>query len=440
MYAEKIRKALKSLPTEIEDEFPLEMPLLDDFRKAHVRGSDSLSHLEVLFIQHHLGPFLLRLNSLFDEGLKPEKTWLVDIPYSTNERVRQEIPKRFGVPHFQIAPPFRDPIAPYAMLQLQRVKHIVYHLANRLSQSPLLVVDDGAYFIRALKDIDTLEPGFARAFKGQTVIVEQTTRGHRYLDEEGCKNFVERVVVAPVVSIARCNTKTEVEAPFIGAAASRAAVKTFKSEGIDINSLGQIAIIGFGPVGKAVFQALRVFNHQYPIRVVDTDIGKHTKIADFGGIPLESLPGKGNFDLVVGCTGYSSFDLSDWKCLSENAMLASCSSAAVEFNRKKFVDLAELYPDDQIVLIEKEKTRQKGIHATVKIQNLDTNQQVSFLNASFPINFDGRMECLPVRYIQATHTLLYAAMYQVLETSKPGMTGIDPKVDAEISENAMKYI
>jgi len=440
MNEEKIRNALKSFPNEIENEFPLEMPLLDEFRQAHIKDTDPLSHLELLLIQHNLGPFLLRLESMFEDGLKPEKTWLVDIPYSTNERVKQEIPKRFGVPHFQIAPPFRDPIAPYSILQLYRVKSIVNYLANRMPKSKLLVVDDGAYFIRALKDLDDLEPGFARAFKGRTAIVEQTTRGHRHLEEEIYKNFVEHVIEAPVVSIARCQTKTELEAPFIGAAASKAASNIFKYEKVDIDNLGNIAIIGFGPVGQSVYHALTNCVHGLPIQVIDTDITKHKSISELGGIPHESFPEDYNFDLVIGCTGYASFDLDDWKRLSENAMLASCSSAAVEFNRKKFVDLAELYPDDQIVLIDKENTRKEGIHATVKIIDLHTNRQVAFLNASFPINFDGRMECLPVRFIQSTHTLLYAAMYQVLETSKPGMASIDSKIDAEIRDKAIAYI
>jgi len=440
MYDERIRNALKSLPTKIENEFPLEMPLLDEFRRAHIRDNDSLSHLELLLIQHNLGPFLLRLESMFEDGLNPDKTWLVDIPYSTNELVRQEIPRRFGISHFQIAPPFRDPIAPYSILQLHRVKSIVNHLANRMPQSQLLVVDDGAYFTRALKDIDDLEPGFARAFKGKTAIVEQTTRGHRHLQEEIYKNFVENSIAAPVVSIARCETKTEFEAPFIGAAASRAALRIFEYEEVDIDDIEHIAIIGFGPVGQSVYHALKSRAPGLPIHVIDTDINKHKNISEFGGIPHESFPEDCNFDLVIGCTGYASFDLSDWKYLSENAMLASCSSAAVEFNRKRFVDLAELYPDDQIVLVEKENTRKKGIHATVIIKDIHTNRQVGFLNASFPINFDGRMECLPVRFIQATHTLLYAAMYQVLETSKPGMTGIDPKIDAEIKDKAFAYL
>lgn len=436
---ERIQNALRTFHTEVVgDDFPTSMPLLDNFRLTHRRKSDSLANLELLLIQHNLGPFLLRLKAIFDDGLRPERIWLVDIPYSTNERVRQEIPKQFGIPGLQIAPPFRDPIAPYSTLQLRRVEDIVYHLANRLPQSRLLVVDDGAYFVRALRNIEEFEPGFTNAFRGRTAIVEQTTRGHRYLKQQEYKRLVEHTLEAPVVSIARCRTKTELEAPFIGAAAARGLLKALECEGINMNDLDRVAIIGFGPVGQAVFRALKHFGHKGPIQVVDTDEKKHQRIAELGGDPYVSLPKEHKFNLVIGSTGYASFGLKDWECLSNDAYLVSTSSAAVEFNRRQFVDLAELYPDDEIEIVNKEEARKIGIRATLKIRKGE--RQVAFIHASFPVNFDGRMECLPIRIIQATHTLLYAAGYQALETNRPGLESIDSTIDCEIKSRALEYI
>jgi S-adenosylhomocysteine hydrolase len=440
MYERKIQNALDNFPTKIPNDFPTSLPLLDDFRQNHRKKRAPLANLEVLMIQHTLGPFLLRLEALFEEGLKPERTWLVDIPYSTNEKVRKEIPQRFGIPELQISPPFRDPIAPYSTLQLHRVEDAIYHLANRVPRSPLLVIDDGAYFVRAIKNLEDLEPGFASVFKGKTSIVEQTTRGHRYLEHKDYIRQVQETLESPVVSIARCKTKAGFEAPFIGAAASRALVGAFEREGIHIENFNRIAIIGFGLVGQAVFHALKDLGNDKLIYVVDPDLNKQKRISELGGEPLTGLPDRGNFDLVVGCTGYASFSLKDWDCLSNDAYLVSTSSAAVEFNRKQFVDLAELYPDDEIEIVNKEETRKSGIHATLKIRDGERNRQVTFIHASFPVNFDGRMECLPVEVIQATHTLLHAAGQQALETKRPGMKWLDPGIDAEIMEKAFEYI
>lgn len=394
----------------------------------------------MLLIQHNLGPLLLRLQALFEEGLKPERTWLVDIPYSTNERVRTEIPRLFGVPDLHIAPPFRDPIAPYSILQLRRVEETIYRLSSQLSLPRLLVVDDGAYFVRALRNIERFEPGFSEVFKGRTVIVEQTTRGHRYLEQREYAAIVEDLLEAPVVSIARCATKSDFEAPFIGVAASRAVVKALEREGIDIGTVSRIAVIGFGPIGQSVFHALKQFDPARIIQVVETDTAKHYRITAAGGQPLMSLQEAANLDLVAGCTGYASFDLKDWKCLASDACLISTSSAAVEFNRKRFVDLADLYPDDEFRIVDREETRRNGIRATLKIRKERGRRQLRFIHASYPVNFDGRMECLPTRVIQATHTLLYAAGYQALETSRPGMKWLDPKTDGEIGNRAAEYL
>ncbi len=441
MYDPKIMQALKTFhEVEIPDDFPKSMPLLDVFRQRNKRSAGSLNNLNILLIQHHLSPYILRLDALFKEGLNPENTWIIDIPYSTNEIVRREIPKRFGIPTHQIATPFRDPIAPYSIMQLQRVESIVYQLAGRIMNSKLLVIDDGAYFVRALRDIDNYDKSIVDAFRGRTFLVEQTTRGHRYLEEAESKRLIEERLKAPVISIARCKTKTEFEAPFIGEAAARDLTNALGFERIDLNDLDAMAIIGFGPVGQAVFQALKRLKPNTSIQIIDTKESKHQEIIKLGGNPLKQFPMKGKYDLVVGCTGYKSFNLKDWNSLSSNAYLVSTSSAAVEFNRKQFVDLAELYPDDEIEIVNKNEIVKNGIHTSLRIRDSAKQKQVTFINASFPVNFDGKMECLPLRYIQATHTLLYAAGYQALETIQPGLKSINSKIDNEIFANALEFI
>jgi hypothetical protein len=311
---------------------------------------------------------------------------------------------------------------------------MIYYIANRLSDNPrerLLVIDDGAYFVRALSNLEIHEPGITGIFRNRTHIVEQTTRGHRYFKKPKYKDLVENSIKAPVVSIAKCKTKVKFESPFIGAAASRALVNRFEHENIDIRKFRRIAIIGFGPVGEAVFRALRpLFNRK--MIVVDKDEHTHQKIVDLKGEPHASLPEDGGFDLVVGCTGYRSFKLSDWDRLSRNALLISTSSAAVEFNRKQFIDITELSENNEYKIVNKERVRKAGMHANIKIKDKKRDRSVTFINASFPVNFDGRMECLPADIIQATHTLLYAAGYQALQSHKPGFAKLDDEFDNQI--------
>lgn len=380
MYDERIRKALRLFPETIPDEPPEKLPLLDEFRASHPRKSNALADVEVLMIQHHLGPLLRRLDAMFEEGLRPERTWLVDIPYSTNETVRMEVLERFGIPRQNASPPFRDPIAPYAKLQLHRVQEIIQHLAGCMKSSRLLVVDDGAYFIRALEELEAVSPGFADVFRERTHIVEQTTRGHRYFSEPEHRPYrllAEEVLAAPVVSIAKAKTKMDIESPFIGAATSRSLKRTLRHEkGLDVRDLGRLGVVGFGAVGEAVFRALSHFGHRGPITVIDPDVSKHSRIKQRKGRPRralqKSLPKERRYKVLVGCTGYSAFGVRNWKLLEDDAYLVSSSSAAVEFNRKQFVDLADLYPDDDIEIVDRSATMKGGIRAPLRIRNTRT--------------------------------------------------------------------
>ncbi|MGZ4864564.1 MAG: hypothetical protein ACXV5H_07095 [Halobacteriota archaeon] len=106
----------------------------------------------------------------------------------------------------------------------------------------------------------------------------------------------------------------------------------------------------------------------------------------------------------------------------------SGSSAAVEFNRAGFVELADRYPNDDLKVLAQSSTKKQGIHATITIQQ-EGRKKFSFLNACFPINFDGRVECVPARIMQATHTLLYAAAIQSLKQTKRGLDPIGETYD-----------
>jgi hypothetical protein len=103
----------------------------------------------------------------------------------------------------------------------------------------LLVVDDGAYFIRALSNLKAYEHGTTDVFRNRTYIVEQTTRGHRNIEEEKYSLLVKDLVNAPGVIIVRCRTKVDFESPFI-AAALRASFKRFERDNEDINKLSRI--------------------------------------------------------------------------------------------------------------------------------------------------------------------------------------------------------
>ena len=268
-------------------------------------------------------------------------------------------------------------------------------------------------------------------------MVEQTTRGHRYL-ELHYQDLKEEYRLS-LVSIARCKTKLNFESPFIGAYVSKAINRSLKPHYDNLADLKNIAVIGFGSVGQATAEEVKRRLPEASIDVVEIDKFKHDQIRALDCNPMMELSEERQYGLVVGCTGYNSFKLDQRALLADGAILASGSSAAVEFNRAGFVELADAFPDDEIEVLNRAETRTLGIRAPITFQQ-EGKKRFSLLSAGFPVNFDGRMECLPYRIIQATHVLLYAASLQALRSRKPGFDPIDADVDNWILTHALNEL
>jgi S-adenosylhomocysteine hydrolase len=435
----KIQKCLAEFDSElIPSTIPEELPLIDRFRRERP-GRGLFSDVDVLFIQHHIGPLIAKLEAMVAEGLDRKRCWFVDIPYSTNSEIRAELGKR-GYRKDHMTGLFSDPLEDYDESQSIRMTYLMQRLADRDRPRRLLVMDDGGYFVRYLKNVTLHSPELLRAFKGAAV-VEQTTRGHRYLKQ--LKRDVVDACGLSVVSIARCHTKLKFEAPFIGASVSRALVRSCGEE--RLSGMKHIAVIGYGAVGKATVEQLAQKTRRALIDVIDVDeqaLRAASGVVSSRGTRFrgrKELSRERQYELVLGCTGYNSFRLDQRGLLADDALLASGSSAAVEFNRTGFVELADRRSDDELRILDRAKTRKAGIHSPIRFAQ-EGGKTFTFLNAGFPVNFDGRMESLPARIIQATHCLLYAACIQALNQKQPGLKRINSADDQWIFDNALHEI
>ena len=430
-----IEKALENFDLfQIGKSPPENLSILEELQHR-LQKTKPFANIDVLFIQHHLGPFIGRLRSMIVSGLDPNRSWFVDIPYSTNSNVVEKL-GQLGFPAHQRTTRFDDPLSNYGSAQAQRVASLMEILAKREDPRPLLVIDDGAYFARYLNSLKTYAPNQLDSFVG-TTLVEQTTRGHRYLCNEA-PEVIMRCNLS-VVSIARCKTKSEFEGPFIGAAVSRAMKRSIGEE--RISNAKHIAVIGCGVVGEATVREICRNCPDAKIDVVDVDASVRAKAAQLSkhceGLP--QLRDYCEYDIVLGCTGYNSFHLDQRKLLADDAILASGSSAAIEFNRAGFIELADRYEDDEIEILNRDKTISEGIHAPIFLRQ-EKGKIFSFLNAGFPVNFDGRIECLPTKIIQATHGLLFTASIQAMAQKGPGINTINPDDDNWIFKKAVSEL
>lgn len=416
-------------------ESPVEYLSLVGKLQDGLRGDKPFSNVDVLFIQHHLGSFIGNLNAMKASGLNPDRAWFIDIPYSTNTDVVDKL-SDLDFSKDQMTTPFDDPLSSYSDAQERRVSNLMQALEEREDPRPLLVIDDGAYFSRYLNWLKEHDPDRLSHYLGASV-VEQTTRGHRYLCNDALE-IISRCNIS-VVSIVKCRTKKMFEGPFVGAAVPRALRRTIGDQ--RLSSAKYLAIIGCGIVGEAVVRELSRICPDTKIDVVGTDPCVREKASSFsknceGVIQLRENQ---EYDIVFGCTGYNSFHLEQRKLLADNAILASGSSAAIEFNRMGFIELADKYEDDEIEVLNRQETISQGIHAEIHLRH-ERGKKFSFLNAGFPVNFDGRLESLPSIMIQATHGLLFKAGIQSLSQNSAGINTIDPDDDNWIFNMAVSEL
>ncbi|MHC4945510.1 MAG: hypothetical protein ACYTG7_21060 [Planctomycetota bacterium] len=436
---EMIRRARESLlknsdAFRIPETPPATMPLLEKIKEKQ-KAPKPFADLDVLFIQHNLGPLVARLQAMKESGMDPGRCWFVDIPYSTNKQVVDRLVE-IGFRRDRMALPFDDPLADYSIAQENRIGSLMELLMSREDPRPLLVVDDGAYFARFLNKISERSKNLLDHFNN-TSVVEQTTRGHRYLVNHALE-VIKRCNIS-AVTIAKCKTKTRFEGPFIGTAVARAMKNKVGKE--RIAKAKHIAVIGFGVVGRATVDEIKKLCPDGRKDIVDIDCSLREQATspedNCHGLP--QLSDDYEYDVVMGCTGYNSFHLDQRKMLADKAVLASGSSAAIEFNRSGFIELADRYNDDEIEVLDRENTRSAGIHAEIRFRQ-EKGKTFSFLNAGFPVNFDGKLECLPSVLIQATHGLLYQASIQTLEQKGAGVNTVDPVEDDWIFDNAVDEI
>lgn len=416
---------------------PRQLPLLDAYRQHH--GGVDLSEHSLLVIQHQLGTTLPLVGALIDDGIDADRTWFVDIPYSTHLEVREALLRLVGS-ESRCPAPFTDPLVDYTSAQLTRVIATLLDMVNHHHQENLIVLDDGAYFLRALSVLRAISHEAARAFDGARM-VEQTTRGHEFLKSHASE--LGQLGIR-ALSAARTPTKLQFEAPFIGASVATtlaSKVASLRPEGVE-----HIAVLGYGAIGEACAHRLHHEFRHASMTVIEGDEERlRTAKSAYPNATVERTLAstaprhkekRPDYDLVVGCTGRNSFILQDRHLLASNAILASGSSAAVEFDRAGFVDLADYREDDEIEVLNRAETHASGIHADITLR-FEKGLEVTFANAGFPVNFNGRRECLPDKAIQPTRCLMYAAAQQVTRQQESGLRYLSSTADDWIHTEAL---
>lgn len=400
---------------EVPQEIPWDMPILDKWLRG-LGDNKPLAGATALFIQHQFGNQVPQTQAMLDLGLDPQNLFWLDVPYSSNAQVREELVNK-GIPRRNLYVSYDygllDAYAPY---QRRRVQAIIRDLLIDPPQK-LLVLDDGSYFLEAASCFKNRLPNVA--------VIEQTSRGMIKLESNAGMRWYSQTV--PIIDVARSTPKRTLEPPYIGRAVCAALFR--KLEGRMKFKESRCLILGLGAIGSQVahFVSDLGFKRKH-IHVYDTDkklLNDTIKREGFSNWDKEDLNIR--FNLVIGCSGRASFTVYDHIYLEDEAVLASASSGSVELSRKDFIEFANSSKIDDIKILHKE-IDEDDIHSDLRLQIVD--RKITFLNGGFPVNFSGRVNCVPTQYMQPTATMMVYASVQAmkaLETSKKGIFELDNK-------------
>jgi hypothetical protein len=392
---------------DVGDTIPECLPLVHDYLSHFTRGTSSLSDVDAVLIQHQVGSIVPLIKALVGEGLDPDRTYWVDIPYSSNARVRDEL-IALGIPaaHFSVSD-FRlgQDLEEY---QYHRVATTLERACRRAKGRRVLVLDDGAHALRA-----SLR---SRAAVSALRIVEQTARGMASLRKDPL--LLRLAGESAVVNVAESAPKKQIEPPYIARSVLTAILRRLWGH-LTVDSGVDILILGFGAIGAALGDELAAMDRgRARIHVVDPSLTARELARRRGFVPWPDIPrGEGlSFSLVVGCSGTTAFAPDDVACLADTSYLASASSGQHEF---PVLRLAAMAGSTDL--------RTEGdLHADIDFTL--GSRRVSVLNGGFPVNFDGAVNNIPAHYIQFTRVLMLAAALQVVASPRSGIQDVNHDV------------
>jgi S-adenosylhomocysteine hydrolase len=408
------------------------MPLLRQFVDQH-KARQPLRGVTALLIQHQLGNQGPQIQAMMELGLQPELTYWLDIPYTSSRHFRVTVQRRHGIPKENFWVSKYSVLGRYPEYQLRRTQKVVEHFLLRPPEK-LIVLDDGAYFLEAAMSFRRQLPNVA--------IVEQTTRGLLKMEQNAALARYARQF--PIINVARSTPKITLESPWIGTSVTLSLMRhiqrlTRTSPRFALNSTSPCLVLGYGAVGRQVAAHLRRFAKVFAF---DTKRARRN-LAIRDGLPLWDPRSQIEaetpiqFKLVVGCTGRASFKVGDQCFLDRHAVLASASSGSVELSRSDFIDLAAASSRDDIS-IRDVKVPRGQIHCDLRMKMVD--RSIVFLNAGFPINFDGRVNCIPSKYMQPTATLMVYGALAAAETAGKGLIEVDRTFSRELTRQFRRLL
>jgi len=342
-------------------------------------------------------PFFRHLSHL----VAPGQIYILEKPYSTIKAVFNELVKS----GYDVTKVYLEQGMPYEFATQKSTEVLwrkVVQSQKKNGFKKILVVDDGGdlWLTIPWKELEGVE----------ITGVEQTQRGITRIQRSSIKT-------PPIVSVASSGVKKLIESEFIGISV----VNKLDELGA-ISASKQIGILGLGSIGGAIQRALQKIGRT--ALCYDTAYHSSTTMPENGVNAIDRLMNK--CDLIIGTVGSDSIIGTALERVSGTKILASASSADVEFG--SLLKLAEQSED---------------VFATQKVK-VHENLELKILNGGYPINFDRTKDTTPDEDIVLTRCLLYIGAMQAayllsIHEQNSGIYDLDKISQRHLLEHWLEY-
>lgn len=335
----------------LRGEFKLEeMPLLAALGKKvqEVITSHTTDQVYIIACQHLLEPQVTMFRLFIELGIDPTHISILPKIYSVNKTIASELIE-LGCHVFESALLFHSSQRFDEFHQTQCETVVDYALTTIPKIAKVIILDDGGGLIRAFAQ----HKNIAKYFQGGIYAVEQTASG---------KNILLGIDLPFIVTnVAGSIEKIQIETSYIIRHTAKRILEYFVLHAI--NSSVKILVLGKGPIGKTMVEAL-------------ITAGYYCESYDI--LDTKPRPLLTDYDVIVGATGANSIALEDLKNLKPGCHLISISSSDREFPSQ---------------YLRSHAISGKGVHDTYVCEM----NNIHLANGGFPISFKGeRIECYPL--------------------------------------------
>ena len=351
-------------------------PLLT--RVSELYADADLGNVLLLASQHLLDPQREMFSLLLKAGLRPHNRIVIGKTYSTNGQIMQAIADMNCV-----VAPFSsefDSFRPFDEWFEERLREFLkeeIEKRNLADYRKIIILDDGGFLHLVARDLLRNMPN--------VIGIEQTSSGHHKIQAGG--------ISFPCISVARSFHKLAYESPLIGRCGYERVIRHLAKRG---KRNPKVLVKGLGPIGQQMagqfFAVDCCEGYATDLKLDGHRIGHGILqlLRNEGRILAaeEALQRLGEFDLVIGATGSSTFTEDDIERFHPEVSLVSISSSDREFPSVPF--------------------RQGGGEAHDDYYLGDR----CLVNGGFPITFYGLPNEMPPQQIEFTIALL---MMRVLD-------------------------